>query len=88
MTSSTLDQTRVVDPRAIGALPDASCEVADLWARAGSVTGADLPVMGLAAGDRPVADVEVLAGTYAAVEYELARRMHAAATSLSSLLCK
>lgn len=81
MTSSTLDQTRVVDPRAIGALPDASCEVADLWARAGSVTGADLPVMGLAAGDRPVADVEVLAGTYAAVEYELARRMHAAATA-------
>ena len=71
----------MVDPRAIGALPDASCEVADLWARAGSVTGADLPVMGLAAGDRPIADVEVLAGTYAAVEYELARRMHAATTA-------
>jgi hypothetical protein len=34
--------------------------------------------MGLLAGDRPTADVEVLAGAFAAVEYELARRMHAA----------
>jgi hypothetical protein len=40
-----------------------------------------LPAMGLLAGDRPTADVEVLAGAFAAVEYELARRMHAATTA-------
>ncbi len=81
MTSSTLDRAGVVDPRTAAALPDASPEVADLWARAGSVACGDLPVMGLAAGDRPTADVEVLAGAFAAVEYELARRMHAASTA-------
>ncbi len=37
--------------------------------------------MGLLAGDRPCADVEVLAGAFAVVEYELARRMHAATTA-------
>jgi hypothetical protein len=37
--------------------------------------------MGLHAGERPAADVEVLAGTVAAAEYALAARMHAAATS-------
>lgn len=81
MTSSILDQPGVLDPRAVGALPDASFDVADLWALAGSVAAADLPVMGLAAGDRPVADVEVLACTFAVVEYELARRMHAASAA-------
>ena len=81
MTSSIRDQSGVLDPRTAAALPDASVEVAELWARAGSVAGGDLPVMGLTAGDRPTADVEVLAGTFAAVEYELARRMHAATTA-------
>jgi hypothetical protein len=37
--------------------------------------------MGLTAGERPAADVEVLAGCVAALEFELARRMHAAASS-------
>ncbi len=37
--------------------------------------------MGLAAGERPAADVEVLAGAFAVAEYELARRMHAAQAS-------
>ena len=37
--------------------------------------------MGLLAGDRPTADVDVLAGAFAVVEYELARRMHAASTA-------
>ena len=37
--------------------------------------------MGLLAGDRPTADVDVLAGAVAVVEYELARRMHAASTA-------
>ncbi len=42
------------------------------------MTAQDLPAMGLTAGERPAADVEVLAGALAAVEYEVARRMHAA----------
>ena len=37
--------------------------------------------MGLLAGDRPTADVDVLAGAFAVVEYELARRMHAASSA-------
>ncbi|MGB7980718.1 MAG: DUF222 domain-containing protein [Candidatus Nanopelagicales bacterium] len=37
--------------------------------------------MGLHAEDRPCADVDVLAGAFAAVEYELARLMHAASTA-------
>ncbi|HYN56751.1 MAG TPA: hypothetical protein VES03_06105, partial [Motilibacterales bacterium] len=77
MSSTTLDR-QVVDPRATGALGSASPEVVDLWQRATRVAGGDLPGMGLLAGDRPVADVEVLAGAFAAVEYEVARRMHAA----------
>ena len=53
----------------------------DLWARATGVAGRDLPGMGLLAGERPTADVDVLAGAFAVVEYELARRMHAASTA-------
>ena len=84
MTSSIQDQQTVVDQRAMGRCRSASAEVADLWARATSSAGGDLPSMGLLAGDRPTADVEVLAGAFAAVEYDLARRMHAA-TSAGSL---
>ena len=78
MSSTTLDRRQVVDPRAVGSAGSASPEVADLWARATGVACGDLPGMGLLAGERPNADVEVLAGAFAAVEYELARRMHAA----------
>ncbi len=49
-----------------------------MWQQVTGCAAGDLPGMGLSAGDRPHADVEVLAGAYAAVEYELARRMHAA----------
>ena len=62
----------------MGALPGASPEVAGVWQQVTGCAAGDLPAMGLSAGDRPHADVEVLAGAYAAVEYELARRMHAA----------
>ena len=78
MTSTIHGERAVVDPRAVGAVPSASRDVVDLWQRVTQVTAGDLPGMGLLAGDRPTADVEVLAGAYAAVEYELARRMHAA----------
>ena len=78
MTSTIHEERAVVDPRVLGAVPSASRDVVDLWQRATQVTAGDLPGMGLLAGDRPTADVEVLAGAYAAVECELARRMHAA----------
>jgi hypothetical protein len=84
VTDTIADSGTRVDPRAVGALPAASAGVADLWAQATACAAGDLPCMGLHAGDRPTADVEVLAGAYAVVEYDLARRMHAA-TSAGSL---
>jgi hypothetical protein len=81
VSSTILDQQAVVDPRAVGAVPAASVDVVALWDRATSCAAGVLPAMGLPAGDRPTADVEVLAGAFAAVEYELARRMHAATTA-------
>jgi hypothetical protein len=78
VSSTSPDRYVVVDPRAVGALPAASGEVVEVWSRAAGCAAGDLPGMGLAAGDRPTADVEVLAGAFAVVEYELARRMHAA----------
>ena len=68
----------LTDARAVDALADASIEVAALWRDTPAVTAGEAPLAGLAAGDRPAADVEVLAGTWAAVEFELARRMHTA----------
>ena len=73
-----------MDPRAVGAVGSASPEVTGLWQQATVVAGGDLPGMGLLAGERPCADVDVLAGAFAVVEYELARRMHAA-TAAGSL---
>jgi hypothetical protein len=67
--------------RAARALPDSSADVEQLWRSSMGMTSEELPPMGLAASERPAADVEVLAGALAAVEYEVARRMHAAATS-------
>ncbi len=81
MSSTTVDHHQVVDLRAVGSVGSASPEVVDLWAQATACACGDLPGMGLLAGERPNADVEVLAGAYAAVEYELARRMHAATTA-------
>jgi hypothetical protein len=72
---------RVVDPRAVGAVGSASREVVGIWEQAVGVAGGELPGMGLLAGDRPMADVDVLAGAVAVVEFELARRMHAAAAA-------
>ena len=81
MTSTIHDQRALVDPRAVGAVPEASADVVAVWDRATSCAVGVLPTMGLLAGDRPTADVEVLAGAFAAVEYELARRLHAATTA-------
>ena len=79
--SVTLDDTAVVDPRAVGALPDAGQDAAQVWSCATRMAAEELPGMGLAAGERPAADVEVLCSAVAVVEFELARRMHAAAAS-------
>jgi hypothetical protein len=70
-----------VDDRAVGHLGDASVEVVEAWRVVQVAATSGLPEMGLAAGDRPVADVEVLAGALAACEYVVARRMHAAAVA-------
>lgn len=78
MRSTTSGDLRSVDPRAVGAVGAASPELVALWLQATAVASGDLPGMGLLAGERPCADVDLLAGAYAAVEYELARRMHAA----------
>jgi hypothetical protein len=59
----------------------ASEEVAALWPVAHASAHRDPGPMGLAAGDRPAADVEVLAGALASVEYTLATRMHAASVA-------
>ena len=67
--------------RILRALGDSSVEVGEAWSSLQRSAGADIPPMGLAAGERPTADVEVLAGAFAVAEYELARRMHAAQAS-------
>ena len=59
----------------------ASPEVGQLWSQLSGVAGGALPGMGLGAGERPAADVEVLCSAVASVEFELARRMVAAAAS-------
>lgn len=69
------------DTRAVASMPDASAEVGQAWIGLMRLTAGELPSMGLAAGERPAADVEVLAGCVAGLEFELARRMHAAASS-------
>ena len=67
------------DVRAAAAVPMASPEVADMWTLVSAVTSGEIPAMGLSAGERPAADVEVLCSAVASVEFELARRMAAAA---------
>ena len=69
----------VADVRAAAAVPMASPEVADMWTQVSAVTSGEVPSMGLSAGERPAADVEVLCSAVASVEFELARRMVAAA---------
>lgn len=71
----------VVDVRARAAAPVASLDVAEVWADLSGIASGEVPAMGLAAGERPQADVEVLCSTVAVAEYELARRMVAAARS-------
>ena len=78
MSVDVVEHGAVVDVRAVAALPDASADVAQAWPVAQALSHGDPPGCGLAAGDRPAADVEVLAGMVGCVEFELARRMHAA----------
>lgn len=68
----------VVDVRAVDALVDADPVVADAWRGLQALTAGGPPACGLASGERPAADVEVLAGLAAAAEFELARRMQTA----------
>jgi hypothetical protein len=72
---------RVVDERAAAVAGWADPPVVEVWADLGRVTAGDPPPMGLLAGERPAADVEVLASLVAAAEFELARRMVLAAAA-------
>jgi len=78
--STTVDQGHVLDARALAWLGEASHDAAGAW-RAVRVAVEASPEMGLAAGERPTADVEVLAAALASCEFLLAARMHAAASS-------
>ena len=80
-TDTTTRQRGRGGTRITRALGDSSAEVGEAWTSLQRSAGADMPQMGLAAGERPAADVEVLAGAFAVAEYELARRMHAAQAS-------
>lgn len=71
----------VVDERARAALGNADVPVAHAWRAVRDVADGDPPPMGLSAGDRPVADVEVLAGLMASAEYTVASRLHAASVA-------
>ena len=74
-------RTAVVDVRAEEAARVASPGVAEVWADLSGMSFGEVPAMGLAAGERPAADVEVLCSAVAVAEFELARRMVAAARS-------
>lgn len=74
------------DARAVAWLPEASDEVAATWRALREAVHCPPGAMGLAAGDQPTADVEVLAAAAAACEYLLAARMHAAAAAGSLAL--
>ena len=69
------------DSRTLGALGDADPQVAAAWGTLARLAAADPPPMGVVAGDRPLADVEVLAAMLAATEYTLATRLHLAASA-------
>ncbi len=71
----------LADVRAAAAVPMASPAVGDVWSQLTRLAGGELPSMGLGAGERPAADVEVLCSAVASAEYELARRMVAAGHS-------
>ncbi len=80
-TRTKVERQPSIDARAAAWAGAASVEVARIWVEATGPGLAEVPSCGLAAGDRPTADVELLAGAAAALEYQLAARMHAAAAS-------
>lgn len=78
--STTTEARPAADPRALAWLGEASPDAAQAWGAVREAADAS-PEMGLAAGDRPTADVEVIAAALASCEFLLASRMHAAAAS-------
>jgi hypothetical protein len=73
--------SQVADERAESVAPSADPRVVAVWRSVGSLAASDPPSMGLTAGERPSADVELLASMAACAEYELARRMVLAAAA-------
>lgn len=74
----TTEQDHLVDRRAHELSVLAGEAEASAWRSCLDVAAERGGAVGLADGDRPVADVEVLAGAAAACEYALATRLHAA----------
>lgn len=77
-TVGTDEPEAAIDQRAATALVNASGAVVRAYEHVAEMVRSELPPMGLAAGDRPSADVEVLCSLVAQVEYEFARRTAAA----------
>ena len=68
-------------PALVQALAAADPRVAEVWDRVSTVARSGPGPMGLAAGDRPAADIEVLSHVLASAEYTLAVFLHAGAAA-------
>ena len=88
MTISVVDgdgpdrgSSRPLWPGLASALLAADPRVVDAWSTVTDLAAQGAGGMGLSAGDRPVADVEVLGASLAALEYSVAVFLHAAASA-------
>ena len=88
MTSTMVDgggpepgSSRPPWPGLASALLAADRRVVEAWSTVTELAAQGAGSMGLAAGDRPVADVEVLGASLAAMEYSVAAFLHAAAAA-------
>jgi len=78
-TAGVDERVLIADERAAAASAVASGAVVQTREQVAEMVQDELPPMGLVAGDRPAADVEILCSVVAQVEFDLARRMAAAA---------
>ena len=76
-----LGRDRLPWPGLAAALLSADPRVVDTWSTVTDLAAAGAGCMGLAAGERPAADVEVLGACLASIEYGVAVFLHAAAAA-------
>lgn len=79
--SDGADDPCSLDLRAWDASADADPRVVGAWESVLGIAHQGPGPLGLAAGERPIADVEVLAGLVASAEHALARSLHAGAAA-------